>query len=176
MQFSLQGQKRLNFYSTLLGSLKLILLINMSGAILFGCSHFPKITIIKDPLSPIEHLTLGFAYEKDGQLDLAEREYKLAEPLPFATYSLGNIYTQKGDYEKAESYYRSVLRGQPMPEALNNLAFILLLAGKNLEEAYKLATLAVEEGIKQNLDEDMVKNFKNTLNQVEMALMQSKRM
>ena len=122
-----------------------------------------------------EHLVLGMAYEKDGLLDLAEREYKLAEPLLFATYALGNIEVQKGDMERAESYYRAVLKKEPMPEAANNLAFVLLTKGEGLAEARRLAEMAVEEAIKQNLGEDLVRNYKNTLNQVEIALLRSNR-
>jgi tetratricopeptide (TPR) repeat protein len=147
----------------------------IGASLMSGCSIFPKVTVIKDPLSPNEHLVLGMVYEKDGLLDLAEREYKLADPLPFATFALGNIEVQRGDFKKAESYYRKVLKEEPvMPEAANNLAFVLLTQGKDLEEAYRLATIAVEESIKQNLGEDMIKNHKNTLNQVETALMRSK--
>ncbi|MDR2350787.1 MAG: hypothetical protein LBF41_09245, partial [Deltaproteobacteria bacterium] len=49
----------------------------------------------------------------------------------------------------------------------------LVTGGGNLNEALKYANLAVEEGIKQNLDEALVKNFKNTLNLAETALAES---
>jgi tetratricopeptide (TPR) repeat protein len=142
---------------------------------LFGCAAFPKLTFIKDPLTPEEHLVMGLVYEKDGEMELAEREYKLAQPLIFATYALGNIEVHKGNLKKAESYYREVLKKEPMPEAANNLAFVMLTQGGDLSEAYELAKMGVEEGIKQNLSEELIKNHKNTLNQVEIALMSSRK-
>ncbi|MFZ8787688.1 tetratricopeptide repeat protein, partial [Thermocrinis sp.] len=42
-----------------------------------GCA-VPKIVILKDPLTAEEHINLGYLYEKQGKLDLAEEEYKKA--------------------------------------------------------------------------------------------------
>jgi tetratricopeptide (TPR) repeat protein len=127
--------------------------------------------VIPDPLSPDEHLQLGLAYEKAGDLDLALREYEAAGPLPLALLGRGNVHFQQGRHRKAEAFYRSLLSGDLMPEAANNLAFMLVLENRDPEEAYRLASRAVEEAIKRNLDEEQVRNFKNTLNQAETALM-----
>ena len=49
-----------------------------------SCSSF-KIIVLKDPLTPEEHLNLGVAYEQKGELDPAMREYQLAsKKLPIA--------------------------------------------------------------------------------------------
>lgn len=42
-----------------------------------GCS-LPRVIVLKDSLTPEEHLTLGIAYEKRGELAPAIKEYKLA--------------------------------------------------------------------------------------------------
>jgi tetratricopeptide (TPR) repeat protein len=147
----------------------------LMGAILCSCSIFPKMKVIKDPLDQNEHLTLGMAYEKDAQLDLAEREYELALPLPEAQLSLGNLYFMKGEPKKAEQLYRKCLAQERNPKAANNLAFLYVTEGRNLSEAYRLATIAVEEGIKRSLPEENIREFKATLNQAETALSNSKK-
>jgi Flp pilus assembly protein TadD len=125
---------------------------------------------VDDPLSKEEHLDLGLSYEKAGSLDLAEREYAAADPLPLAILGLGNVCFQKGDHKRAEQAYRRVIRLSGDPSAMNNLAFLLLLEGRDLEEASELAEKAVEEGIRRNLSEDEIRNFKSTYNQAESAL------
>lgn len=44
---------------------------------LFSCS-VPTIVILEDPLTSQEHVNLGYIYEKQGKLELAEKEYKKA--------------------------------------------------------------------------------------------------
>jgi tetratricopeptide (TPR) repeat protein len=147
----------------------------MTLALLPSCGLLPKVMVVPDPLEPEEHLTLGLAYEQAGELDLALREYEAAGGLPLAMLGRGNVLFQQGQYRRAEAAYRRLLRGDLAPEAANNLAFMLILEGRKLQEAYRLATLAVEEGIKRHLDEEQVRNFRNTLNQAETALANSGR-
>jgi tetratricopeptide (TPR) repeat protein len=127
--------------------------------------------LIPDPLSPEEHLTLGLAYERSGELDLALREYEAARGLPLADLGRANVLFQLGRYRRAEAAYRRLLKGELGPEAANNLAFMLVLEGRSPEKAYRLASQAVDEGIRRNLDDEQIRNFKNTRNQAEMALM-----
>jgi tetratricopeptide (TPR) repeat protein len=140
-----------------------------------ACSVLPKVMLIPDPLAPEEHLDLGLAYERDGDMELALREYEAAGSLPLAMLGRGNVLFQTGQYRRAETVYRRLLSGDLGPEAANNLAFMLVLENRKPEEAYRLATFAVEEGIKRNLDEAQIRNFKNTLNQAETAMMNSQR-
>jgi len=42
-----------------------------------SCS-FPRVIILKDPLTPEEHLSLGVTYEQQGDFDNAIKEYNLA--------------------------------------------------------------------------------------------------
>jgi hypothetical protein len=139
-----------------------------------ACSVFPKVMLIPDPLTPEEHLDLGMVYEKKGELDLALREYEAAGQLSMALLGRANVLFHLGQYRQAESVYRRLLSGDLAPEAANNLAFMLVLENRNPREAYRLASMAVEEGIKRHLDEDQVRNFKNTMNQAEIAMMNSR--
>ena len=60
-----------------------------------GCS-FPRVIILKDPLTPEEHLNLGVTYEQQGDFDNAIKEYNLAaKNLPGALLYLGNAHFQK---------------------------------------------------------------------------------
>jgi len=114
-------------------------------SLVYGCS-FPRIVILKDPLTPEEHINLGVAYEKKGELDNAIKEYELAaKKLPLAYFYLGNVYFQKNEWDEAEKYYRKALKKDPRnSDAHNNLAWLYYLARKNLEEAEKLALEAIE--------------------------------
>ncbi len=100
----------------------LILLI----AILFLSScAVPRIIILNDPLSPEEHINLGVAYERNGELDHALREYETASRrLDIAYLYMGNIYFQKGDLENAERYYKKAIKKTESKEAYNNLAWL----------------------------------------------------
>ncbi|MDR2352170.1 MAG: hypothetical protein LBF22_03250 [Deltaproteobacteria bacterium] len=140
----------------------------------YGCS-LPKITVMNDPLSKVEHFALGLTYEKKGQFDLALREYKLAEPYPLATLGIGNISFIQGEFKAAEKSYRKVLARTKDPDAANNLAFLLVMEHRDLQEAYELALLAVEEALKLDLTDEILKNYRSTLNLAETALMNSQK-
>ena len=113
--------------------------------VLSGCS-FPRLIILKDPLTPEEHVNLGVTYEKQGDLDEAIREYNLAaKKLPRAYLYLGNAYFQKQDWKRAEDSYQKAIRKEPEnSDAFNNLAWLYYTRNENLEEAEKLAQKAIE--------------------------------
>jgi tetratricopeptide (TPR) repeat protein len=126
-------------------SLPFVLFYLYVATLLSGCS-FPKIIIIKDPLTPEEHINLGVAYEKKGELDQAIKEYRLAaKKLPIAYVYLGNTYFQKEEWTDAESYYKKAIKKDPrQADAYNNLAWLYCTRGENLDQAEKLALKAIE--------------------------------
>lgn len=110
-----------------------------------GCS---RIIVLHDPLSAPEHNDLGVAYEAEGKLDLAAREYRRAlkrDPkYGRARLNLGNVEAASGRWSRAEREYRRALRDLPGdPDPANNLAVTLLRRGRGLAEAESLATVAV---------------------------------
>ena len=115
------------------------------ATLLSACS-FPKIIIIKDPLTPEEHINLGVSYEKKGELDQAIKEYRLAaKKLPIAYLYLGNAHFQKEEWADAESYYKKAIKKDPQQaDAYNNLAWLYCTRGENLDQAEKLALKAIE--------------------------------
>ncbi len=74
-----------------------------------GCSRIPRIIVLEDPLTAPEHVELGVAYERKGELDLAQREYEraLRKDAKFyrARVNLGNIFLAKKEYGKARKEY-----------------------------------------------------------------------
>jgi tetratricopeptide (TPR) repeat protein len=126
---------------------KRILLCFFLGLCLWmnGCA-MPRFIVLKDPLTPEEHLNLGIAYEKKGEFDAALKEYGLAvKKIPLANLYLGNVYFQKKEIDQAEKYYRRAIRKDPThADAYNNLAWLYYTQGKNLDEAETLARKAME--------------------------------
>jgi tetratricopeptide (TPR) repeat protein len=102
--------------------------------------------VIRDPLTPEEHLNLGVAYEKKGELDLAIREYEsAAKKLPMAYFYLGNAYFLKNKFEIAGNYYKkAIAKDSQNADAYNNLAWLYYIKRENLDEAEKLALRALE--------------------------------
>ena len=115
-----------------------------SVTLLTGC--LPRIIVLRDPLTPEEHLNLGVAYERKGEFEQAIKEYRLAaKQLPLAYLHLGNAHFQKGELDRAEKYYRKSIKKRPdNADAHNNLAWLYYTRGENLDEAESLASRAIE--------------------------------
>jgi len=125
---------------------KLLLILVFSLTILSSGCSFPKIIILKDPLTPEEHLNLGVAYERRGEFDQAIREYQsAAKKLPIAFLYLGNAYFLKNDWDQAEICFKKAIEKDGKNAAAhNNLAWLYYQKGKNLEQAEALAQKALE--------------------------------
>jgi tetratricopeptide (TPR) repeat protein len=105
----------------------------------------PRIVLLRDPLTPEEHINLGLSYEKNGEYDAALKEYEsAAKNMPIGYLYIGNMYFQRGMIEKAEKAYKQAIDNTGDPRAFNNLAWLYYTSGGNLEEAEGLAGKAVE--------------------------------
>lgn len=127
----------------------------------FSCS-LPRIIIVKDPLTPEEHINLGVTYEKKGEFDAALHEYKkAAKKLPIAYFYMGNIYFRKKDLDKAErSYKKSIKKNPKHAESYNNLAWLYYSSQINLEEAEELANKArILDPSKSHLYDDTLRKI-----------------
>ena len=114
----------------------LLLLLLLAG----GCSRVPRIIVLEDPLTAAEHVELGVAYERKGELDLARREYERAllkdGKFHRARLNLGNIFLAKKEYGKAREEYLLALELRPGDaEAANNLSWAAIFSGEGIEEA-----------------------------------------
>ncbi|MFN3947850.1 MAG: tetratricopeptide repeat protein [Aquificaceae bacterium] len=135
-----------------------ILLLSVLLLFVYSCS-VPTIVILKDPLSWEEHIDLGYIYERQGKLDLAEEEYKKAirknKRAWIAYYNLGNVYVKRGDLEKAEEFYFKALQLERDPDLLNNLAYVLNKRGDTC-----LALKLIREALQKKEREEYKKNLK----------------
>ncbi|HZL97622.1 MAG TPA: tetratricopeptide repeat protein [Terriglobales bacterium] len=114
----------------------LLLVLLLAG----GCSRIPKIIILEDPLTAAEHVELGVAYERKGELDLARREYERAlrkdGKFHRARVNLGNIFLAKKEYGKAREEYLLALELRPGDaDAANNLSWAAIFSGEGIDEA-----------------------------------------
>lgn len=112
--------------------------------LLASCS-MPRILVLRDPLSPEEHINPGLSYEKNGEHDAALKEYKTAPKKPPIGYLyIGNILFQNHNYEGAEKAYKHTIYKTDDPRAHNNLAWLYYISGMKLAEAETHARRAVE--------------------------------
>jgi tetratricopeptide (TPR) repeat protein len=140
----------------------LLFLISVLTILISACS-LPKIIILKDPLTPEEHLNLGVTYERKGEFDDAIREYQVAaRKLPIAFLYLGNAYFLKKDWDQAEIYFKKAIeKDGKNAAAYNNLAWLYLQKGQNLEQAEALAEKALElDPSKSSIYEDTLKKIR----------------
>ena len=105
-----------------------------------GCFRLPRIIVLEDPLTAAEHVELGVAYERKGELDLARREYEraLRKDRKFfrARVNLGNIFLAKKEYGNAREEYLLALELRPRDaEATNNLSWAAIFSGEGIDEA-----------------------------------------
>jgi hypothetical protein len=97
-----------------------------------------------DLASQLRH---GVELEGSGRLDEAVAVYrKVLSAHPDsarAWVNLGNCEARRGKPVEAETAYRQALATSPEhPDALNNLAWLLLVEGSRMEEAERLASMA----------------------------------
>jgi len=120
----------------------LLLLMFLSAS---SCS-LPRLTMIKDPLTPEEHLNLGVIYEKRQEFDPALKEYQLAsKKLPIAHLYMGNVFFQKEEWREAEKAYKKAIKQDPKnADAYNNLAWLYYTRGEKKDEAENLVLKAIE--------------------------------
>jgi len=127
------GKVHLRLWQRLLPFLLVLLLAE-------GCSRVPRIIVLEDPLTAAEHVELGVAYERKGELDLALKEYERALRKDGTFYrarvNLGNIYLAKKEYGKAREEYLLALELRPGDaEATNNLSWAAIFSGEEVDEA-----------------------------------------
>ncbi len=113
-----------------------------------GCSRLPRLIVLEDPLSAPEHVDLGVAYERKGELDLAAREYERAlrkdAGLVQARVNLGNVRLAQKKYAEARREYLRALEARPGDlEAENNLAWVALGSGEGIDDALRRLESAV---------------------------------
>ena len=109
------------------------LLLTVLIGFMTGCSTL-GIHVVDDSLTAAEHNDLGFSYERQSKLRLAEKEYKKASRIDKnwhrPCFNLGNVYYKMGNPEKAADYYRLSLEKNPgHADSMNNLAFVLMEQG-----------------------------------------------
>jgi len=111
--------------------------------LLSSCS-MPRIIVLKDPLTPEEHINLGLSYESRGEYDAALEQYEsAARKMPGAYLYIGNLYFQKKEHDKAETAYKKAINKAGDPKAYNNLAWLYYTTGKEMKKAEELAQKAV---------------------------------
>ena len=129
----------------------IVVFVAVVGVSFSACSDLPRVRVLHDPLTSEEHVRLGLAYEVEGRAGLAAREYSAALGkehgyMP-ALIGLGNLAFDRGALEEAEAYYRQALITAPEdPGVNNNLAMVYLTQQEKLDEAERLANLALAQG------------------------------
>jgi len=135
--------------------------------LLSSCS-LPKIIVLKDPLTPEEHINLGLSYESRGEYQPAIEQYDLAsKKLPVAFLYIGDLYFRKGEYVKAEGAYKKAIAKTGNPKAYNNLAWLYFTTGREIKRAEELAEKAVSlspgsEDFRDTLDKIRMKGAEDS--------------
>ncbi len=136
-------------------------------AVLCICScTMPRIIVLKDPLTPEEHLDLGRAYEQKKEYDMAIKEYEAAaKKLRKANLYLANARFLNNEPDRAEALYRLIIKDDPQcADAYNNLAWLLYTQKRNLSEARELVSKAI------SLNPAGEDNYIDTLNKIEQEI------
>jgi len=134
-----------------MGRFLIVVFFVVIGGSFSACSDLPRVRVLHDPLTSEEHVRLGLAYEVEGRTELATREYddalrKEHGYMP-ALIGLGNLAFDRGAMKEAEAYYRQALSTAPEdPGVNNNLAMVYLSQQEKLDEAERLANLALAQG------------------------------
>jgi Tfp pilus assembly protein PilF len=122
-------------------------LLIAAGFLFFGCS-LPRIIILHDPLSAVEHDNLGRIYESQGKPDLALEQYREAlrqdkKHVP-SLLLLGDLSYRTKDYAGAESAFTKAVKLDPQNgDACNNLAWVYIQRGTKLVKARELISRAM---------------------------------
>lgn len=134
--------------------------------LLLNACSLPRIMVLKDPLTPEEHMKLGTAYEQNKEYGLAIKEYKAAAgKLEKAKMYLANAHFLNNEPDKAEELYRRVIQENPKcADAYNNLAWLLYTQKRNLSEARDLVKTALI------INPEGKENYTDTLNRIEQEL------
>ncbi len=120
----------------------------IASAFVFSACSLPRIIVLHDPLTPEEHDNLGRIYESQGKSDLALEQYRDAlrrdkRHLP-SLLLLGDLSYRMEKYSEAESAYSKALDlDSKNSDVSNNLAWVYIRTGKNLDKAKKLITEAL---------------------------------
>lgn len=124
------------------------LMLCLAPALLFSGCSLPKIIVLHDPLTAEEHDSLGRIYESQGKFDLAGEQYRAAlkldkKRLP-SLLLLGDLSYRTRDYPGAESAYVKIIKlDTKNGDARNNLAWVYITTGKDLDKAKDLITEAL---------------------------------
>lgn len=120
----------------------------IASAFFFSACSLPRIIVLHDPLTAEEHDNLGRIYESQGKLDLALEQYREAlkkdkKHLP-SLLLMGDLLYRTNDYPGAESAYTKALKLDPKNgDVLNDLAWVYIRTGKNLDKAKELISEAL---------------------------------
>ena len=122
----------------------------LSAVAIAGCGRMPKIVVLHDTLSADEHVILGVAYERKGELESASREYERAlkkAPSSFpARFNLGNVRLAEKRYDAAKEEYLKALELRPGdPQVANNLAWAAIFSGSGREDALSRLEAALSD-------------------------------